>query len=101
MSQPSHRPDRSGPTGSHTVDTLAELQAWGVRVDRRVRREHRRAQLANRATAAVRRHTADLRDSDWVLIGVAMVTAVTTAGAYSVRSLHSISARPCVITQAT
>ena len=30
-----------------------------------------------------------------------IVTAVTTAGAYSVRSSHAISAKPCAMTQAT
>jgi hypothetical protein len=67
------------PHPAEPTDPLVELQIWGERTDRRVRREHRRAQVAGRATATIRRHTADLREADWALLGIAMVTAITTS----------------------
>ncbi|MFC7479460.1 hypothetical protein ACFQX7_04530 [Luedemannella flava] len=54
---------------------MVELQVWGARIERQIRREHRRAQLAE----VFRRHTGELRETDWLLLGVAMVTAVTTS----------------------
>jgi hypothetical protein len=58
---------------------MVELQLWGERIERQVRREHRRTELTDRAVAVFRRHTADLRETDWLLLGVAMVTAAATS----------------------
>ncbi len=78
MSPSPHPADPRG-ASSDPTDPLVELQIWGARVERQIRREHRRAQFAGRATATLRRHTGELRESDWLMLGVAMVTAVTTS----------------------